>query len=100
MISKGDLVKMRLTVGKDQGGKPLIELFLFGQIKNYSEDEGVYILEPRVISVPKGYVAQIDTLPKDFDFEDVSMELRIEEKEQIRRKPAEVNNIRFSRPAK
>lgn len=99
MISRGDLVKMRLTVGNDQSGKPLIELFLFGQIKNYSEDEDVYILEPRVISVPKGYVTQIDSLPKDFDFEDVSMELSVEEKEQIRRKPEEVNNIRFSRPS-
>ena len=98
MISKGDLVKMRLTVGSE-GGAPLMEMFILGKVKNYSEDEDTYIVEPRVISVPKGYVAEITSLPKDFDFEDVSMELSHERKEQTRQKPADVADIRFSKPA-
>jgi hypothetical protein len=101
VISKGDLVKMRLTVGKDQEGKPLIELSIFGKVKNYSEDEDTFIVEPRVISVPKQHVAEITTLPKDFDFEDVSMELSYGEgeKERERAKPADVADIRFSKPS-
>jgi hypothetical protein len=100
MISKGDLVKMRLSAGSDKQGKPLMELSIFGTVKNYCEDENTFIVEPKVISVPKEHVCEIDTLPKDFDFEDVSMELRTGEKEQTRNKPAEVNEIRFSKPAK
>jgi hypothetical protein len=99
VISKGDLVKMRLTVGKDQEGKPLIELSIFGKVKNYSEDEDTFIVEPRVISVPKEHVAEITTLPKDFDFEDVSMELSYGEKQRERIKPADVADIRFSKPS-
>jgi hypothetical protein len=98
MISKGDLVKMRLKVGSDQEGQPLVELFIFGKVRNYSEDEDTYIVEPRVISVPKKHVAEIDTLPKDFDFEDVSMELSISGQKRVKEKPAEVKDIRFSRP--
>lgn len=98
MISRGDLVKMRLKAGSDQDGKPLMEMFIFGTVKNYSEDEDTYIVETKVISIPKKYVAEIDTLPKDFDFEDVSMELRVGEQQRVKRKPSEVSEIRFSRP--
>lgn len=99
MISRGDLVKMRLAVGSDQQGQPLMELFIFGKVRNYAEDEDTYIVEPRMISVPKKYVAEIDALPKDFDFEDISMELSMGGQKRTKEQPAEVTDIRFSRPA-
>ncbi len=99
MISRGDLVKMRLKVGDDGKGKPLMDLFILGRVRNYVEDEDTYIVEPKVISVPKQHVAEIETLPKDFDFEDVSMELNMGAKENVRNKPEEVSEIRFHRPA-
>ncbi|RJP16127.1 MAG: hypothetical protein C4520_19125 [Candidatus Abyssobacteria bacterium SURF_5] len=99
MISKGDLVRMRLRIGGD-GTKPLMEMLIFGTVKNYSEDEDSYIVEPRVISVPKEHVEAIDTLPKDFDFEDVSMELNVGQGNRNKQKPDEVTDIRFSKPAK
>ena len=99
MISKGDLVKMRLSVGTDENGKPLIDLFILGQIKNYAEDEETYIVEPRMISVSKEHISEIVPLPADFDFEDVSMELNVGEQKREKQKPAEVTDIRFYRPS-
>jgi hypothetical protein len=97
MISKGDLVKMRVSVKGESGEKYLTDLFILGKVMNYCEDEDTYILEPRVISVLKEQVMEIETLPKDFDFDDVSMELSAGSKERKREKPQSVDQIRFSR---
>ncbi len=100
MISRGDLVKMRISVRGEGGEKYLTDLYILGKVTNYCEDEDTYILQPRVISVPKQQVMEIETLPKDFDFDDVSMELSAGGKERTRQKPAEIGDIRFSRTAK
>lgn len=97
MISKGDLVKMRVSVRGEAGEKYLTDLYILGKVMNYCEDEDTYILQPRVISVPKKQVMEIETLPKDFDFDDVSMELSASGKERKREKPTEIGDIRFSR---
>jgi hypothetical protein len=97
MISKGDLVKMRISIKGEAGEKYLTDLYILGKVMNYCEDEDTYILEPRVISVPKQQVMEIETLPKDFDFDDVSMELSIGAKERKREAPQQIDHIRFSR---
>jgi hypothetical protein len=98
MISKGDLVKMRISIKGESDEKYLTDMFILGKVMNYCEDEDTYILEPRVISVPKEQVMEIETLPKDFDFDDVSMELSIGSKERKRETPQQIDHIRFSRP--
>lgn len=97
MISKGDLVKMRLSIVNSSGENSLSDMWILGRVMNYSEDEGTYIVEPRMISVPKEQVREIEPLPKDFDFQDVSMELRVTEQERVPEKPPEINKIRVSR---
>ncbi|RJP68516.1 MAG: hypothetical protein C4532_12785 [Candidatus Abyssobacteria bacterium SURF_17] len=97
MISKGDLVRMQLRIGGEGGTDSVKELSIIGQVINYSEDEGTYIVEPRAISIPKEQVAGVETLPRDFDFGDVSMELRVSAKEREKDKPGEISEIRFSR---
>jgi hypothetical protein len=106
MISKGDLVRVRLTVGgeavvgnagADASGAKLRELVIVGKVVNYTEDEETYIIEPKIISVPKEQVTEIVTLPKDFDFGDVSMEMQMSSKKHEREKPSEIANVRFSR---
>lgn len=97
MISRGDLVKMHVSVRSEAGEKYLTDLYILGKVMNYCEDEDTYILEPRVISVPKQQVMEIETLPKDFDFGDVSMELSTGGKERNREKPKGIGDIRFSR---
>lgn len=97
MISKGDLVRMRLSVRGDSGGGGLTNLVILGKVMNYSEDEETYILDPMAISIPKEQVEDIETLAEDFDFNDVSMELRVSKKEREREKPPEIDRIRFSR---
>ncbi len=97
MISKGDLVKMRLSVANSSGENHLSDMWVIGKVMNYCEDEGTYIVEPRMISVSKEQVREIETLPSDFDFQDVSMELRVSEQQRAPEKPPEVNKIRFSR---
>ncbi len=49
MISKGDLVKVRLSLGggPDSGGAG--EILILGRMMNYSEEEDMYILEPKAI---------------------------------------------------
>lgn len=64
---------------------------------NYCEDEDTFILQPRVISVPKKQVMEIETLPEDFDFDDVSMELSAGGKERKREKPSGIGDIRFAK---
>jgi hypothetical protein len=97
MISNGDLVKMTLSVAGDSNGSTLRQLFILGRMKNYCDEEETYILEPIVISVPKEQVSEIERLPEDFDFDDVSMEMRIGEQERQRETPSEITNIRLTR---
>ena len=97
MISRGDLVKMCLTIGGESGDSRSRELIILGRVLNYSEEEESYILEPKAISVPKSQVAEIERLPEDFDFDDVSLEIRLTEKELKREKPSEIDHIRFAR---
>jgi len=97
MISNGDLVKMSLSIGDNSNGGKLRQIFILGRMKNYCEEEDTYILEPTVISVPKEQVSEIERLPEDFDFNDVSMEMRMGSKERPRVKPPEITNIRLSR---
>ncbi len=96
---------MRLAVGGDggnagaggAGGANLRELIVIGKVVNYTEDEDTYIIEPKVISVPKEQVTEIVTLPKDFDFGDVSMEMRMGAKQHERQQATDISNVRFSR---
>lgn len=97
MISKGDLVKMRLALSGGSGEQSAADLLILGTVMNYCEDEDAYIVMPRAISVPKDRVAEIETLPGDFDFDDVSMELSVGKEGSGREKPSEITHIRFSR---
>ena len=97
MISNGDLVKMSLSLGDGSNGGKLRQMFILGRMKNYCEEEDTYILEPKVISIPKEQVSEIERLPEDFDFNDVSMEMRIGQQERPREKPPEITTIRISR---
>ncbi len=97
MISKGDLVKMRLSGGGDSGRGSQAKMVIIGRVMNYCEDEETYILDPMAISIPKEQVEETETLPEDFDFNDVSMELRVSKNEREREKPPAFDHIRFSR---
>ncbi len=97
MISKGDLVKVRLSLGggSDSGGAG--ESLIFGRMMNYSEEEDMYILEPKAISISKDQVAGVDRLLEDFDFDNISEEMGVIEKEREREIPPDITNIRISR---
>lgn len=97
MISKGDLVKMRLSIRDGSEGRTLTDMVVLGKVINYCEEEKTYIVEPKAISIPKEQVQEVETLAKDFDFDDVSMELSIEERERTREEAPEIKNIRISR---
>ena len=97
MISKGDLVKMRLTTGGEASGNNLRDLLVIGRVMNYCEEEDTYVIDTKVISVPKEQVAEIEALPADFDFEEVSVEMGLAEQESTREKPPEITDIRFFR---
>jgi hypothetical protein len=75
MISKGDLVKMRIVLGGDSQPGGIKEVFILGRMINYCDEEDSYIVDPKVLSVRKDQVAQIDRLLEDFDFENASEEL-------------------------
>ena len=96
MISKGDLVRMRLTTGGAAGGNNLKDLLILGRVMNYCEEEDTYVIETKVISVPKEQVVEIETLPADFDFEEVSVEIGLAEQESTREKPPEITDIHFA----
>lgn len=86
MITKGDLVKMRLVLGGDSKSGGVKEVFILGRMINYCDDEDSYIVDPKVVSVRKDQVAEIDRLLVDFDFEKASEELNaggIEKKHDI-----------------
>ena len=94
MISKGDLVKLRLTLGGGSEGTK--ELFILGQMMNYSNEEDTYILEPQAISIRKDQVTEAVRLREDFDFENVSEELNLTENGVERIIPPDITNIRVS----
>ena len=97
MISKGDLVKVRLSLGGglDSGGAG--EILILGRMMNYSEEEDMYILEPKAISISKDQVVGVDRLLEDFDFDNISEEMGVIEKEREREIPPDITNIRISR---
>jgi hypothetical protein len=95
MISKGDLVKLRLTVGGDSEG--IKELFILGKMMNYSDEEETYILEPQAISINKDQVTEAVRLREDFDFGNISDELSMTENGLERKSPPDITNIRVSR---
>jgi hypothetical protein len=75
MISKGDLVKMRMVLGGDSQSGGIKEIFILGRMINYCDEEDSYIVDPKVLSVRKDQVAEINRLLEDFDFENASEEL-------------------------
>lgn len=95
MISKGDLVKLRLTVGGDSRG--VRELFILGKMMNYSDEEETFVLEPRAISIGKDQVAEAVRLREDFDFGNISDELSTTENGLEKTIPPDITNIRVSR---
>lgn len=97
MISKGDLVRMRLSAGGESKEGQIKDVVIFGRITNYCEDEDTYILAPEVLSIPKEQVSAIERLPEDFDFAEVASEMSQTKEETEREKPPEIDNIRFSR---
>ena len=96
MISKGDLVKMRISLGGEPGEGKLTELFILGRMMNYCEEEENYIIEPRVFSIRKDQVIEAEVLLEDFDFDNVSMELSLVDEERRREEPPDITNIRVS----
>jgi len=96
MISKGDLVKMRLSTGAGGSGKTLRDMLILGTVMNYCEEEDTYVVDTKVISVPKEQVLEIETLPADFDFEEVSVEIDMTERKTDRDKPPDITDVRFS----
>jgi len=94
MISKGDLVKMRLSLGGASEG--VTEIFILGRMMNYCDEEEAYIVEPKALSVGKDQVVDIERLIHDFDFQNVSEELSVIEKERERETPPDITNIRVS----
>lgn len=75
MISKGDLVRMRMVLGGDSQSGGIKEVFILGRVTNYCDEEDSYIVAPKLLSVRKDQVAGIDRLLEDFDFENASEEL-------------------------
>jgi hypothetical protein len=96
MISKGDLVKMRLSLGGDSQSGRVREVFILGRMVNYCDEEDSYIVEPRVISIHKDQVVEVDRLLEDFDFENASEELSKGEYESKRETPPDIADIRVS----
>lgn len=97
MISKGDLVLMRLSLGGDSDDGGLRETIMIGKVLNYCDEEENYIFDPLVISISKEQVAEIEALPADFDFNDVSMGISMAHEKFKHDKPPEITDIRFSR---
>ncbi len=96
MISKGDLVKMHLTLGGDSQSGRAKEVFILGRMLNYCDEEDSYIVDPKVISVRKDQVAEIDRLLEDFDFENASEELSAGNYESEHKIAPDIVDIRLS----
>lgn len=94
MLSKGDLVKMRITFGGDSDG--VKEMLILGKMMNYSDEEETYIIEPKAISIRKDQVLETERLLDDFDFENASEEMSATGDERVREIAPEIVNIRIS----
>ncbi len=94
MLSKGDLVKMRITFGGDSDG--VKEMLILGKMMNYSDEEEMYIIEPKAISIRKDQVLETERLLDDFDFENASEEMSAVDGERVREIAPEIVNIRIS----
>lgn len=97
MISKGDLVKMRMVLDGDSQSGGTKEVIILGRMVNYCDEEDIYIVDPKLLSVRKDQVAKIDRLLEDFDFENASDELSAGgfEKKKYTIAP-DIENIRIS----
>jgi hypothetical protein len=95
MISKGDLVKLRVTLSDGPEGRK--ELHIFGKMMNYCDEEDDYILEARAFSIQKKHVAEAERLLEDFDFENISEELDSKGTARELHSPPDITNIRISR---
>jgi hypothetical protein len=95
MISKGDLVKLRVTLSDGPEGRK--ELCIFGKMMNYCDEEDDYIIEPRAFSIQKEHVAEAERLLEDFDFDNISEELDSKGKARELHSPPDITNIRISR---
>ena len=96
MITKGDLVKMRMVLGGDPQSGGVKEIFILGRMINYCDEEESYIVDPKVLSVRKDQVAEIDRLLVDFDFEKASEELKSGDFEKKHDIAPDIENIRIS----
>ena len=96
MISKGDLVKMRMVLGGDSQSGGTKEVFILGRMMNYCDEEDSYIVDLKVLSVRKDQVAEIDSLLEDFDFENASEELSSGDFEKRHTIAPDIVDIRIS----
>lgn len=96
MISRGDLVKMRISFGGEPGEGKITEMFVLGRMMNYCDEEDSYIVEPRIISIHKDQVVKVDRLLEDFDFENASDELSRGEYKSKRETPLDITDIRVA----
>ena len=96
MITKGDLVKMRMVLGSDSQSGGVKEVFVLGRMINYCDEEDSYIVDPKVLSVRKDQVAEIERLLVDFDFEKASEELKSGNFEKKHAIAPDITNIRVS----
>ena len=96
MITKGDLVKMRMVLGGDSQSGGIKEVFILGRMINYCDEEDSYIVDPKVLSVRKDHVAEIDRLLEDFDFENASEELSAGDFEKKHTIAPDIVDIRIS----
>ena len=96
MITRGDLVKMRMVFGNDSQSAGVKEVFILGRMINYCDEEDSYIVDPKVLSVRKDQVAEIERLLVDFDFEKASEELKSGYYEKKHTIAPDIENIRIS----
>ena len=96
MITKGDLVKMRMVLGGDSQSGGIKEVLILGRMINYCDEENSYIVDPKVLSVRKDQVAEIERLRTDFDFEKAPEELKSGDFEKKHTIAPDIVNIRIS----
>ena len=94
MISKGDLVRLRVVLG--DGSEGTKNLSIFGRMMNYCDEEESYIIEPKALSISKDQVGGAIRLQEDFDFENAAEEMSAAESERVREPAPDILNIRFS----
>ena len=96
MITKGDLVKMRMVLGGDSQSSGTKEVLILGRMINYCDEENSYIIDPKILSVRKDQVAEIERLRADFDFEKAPEELKSGNFEKKHTIAPDIVNIRIS----